>query len=348
MKNASTGRWMRFILTIIVFGLPSLASAQLTFNSVVVFGDSLSDPGNAFALITHPIAGLTHTAYVNQNTPPYDVLDAEFFVPSSPYARGGHHFTNGATWIEQYAKGKRFAPDVAAAFQSSGSKARNYAVGGARATVYPGRVNLPQQVDAFLTDVGGNAPADALYVIEIGGNDISDALTKFGTVLAQTGDQNQAALAAQGVISDALAGIAGNIQALYNAGARKFLVWNAAKLELIPAVTAQGPAAVLVAGGLSAGFNQALVQNVLTPLGALPDIQIAQLDIASRMAYIISHPGEFGLTNVTTPCITPNMPPFTCQQPDQYFFWDGLHPTKAVHAIISQLAADTLAQYPTP
>ncbi len=346
MESALTAK--RFILSILVFALPSVATAQLNFNGVVVFGTSLSDPGNAFTLLVHPVADLSYEAFVTQNTPPYDVLDAEFLVPSSPYAKGGHHFTNGATWIEQYANGRGLAPYVAAAFQSNGSKARNYAVGGARATIYPGRVNLPQQVDAFLTDVAGAAPADALYVIEIGNNDVGDALRKFGEVLAQTGDENLAAAAAQTIIGNALASIAANIQVLYAAGARKFLVWNAADWESLPAVTAQGAGAILVARGLSTGFNDGLVQNVLTPLGGLPNIQIARLDIASRMKYIIGHPDEFGLTNVTKPCVTPNMAPFTCQQPDQYFFWDGIHPTKAVHAIIAKAAADVLAQYPNP
>jgi outer membrane lipase/esterase len=349
MKNASIGTWTRFILTILVFvfGLPSVASAQLTFSSIVVFGTSLSDPGNAFALLAQPVAGLNLAGNVSQNKPPYDTLD-ESLIPSAPYAKGGHHFSNGATWIEQFAQGRGFAADVVPAFQNDSSKARNYAVGGARATNYPDRVNLPQQVQAFLDDVGQTAPADALYVIEIGNNDIRDALVQFFTVFQSTGDQGQAAAAANAVLTNALNSIAGNIQALYTSGARKFLVWNAARLDLLPAVRALGPVAMTVAHGLTDGFNQGLAQNVLAPLSALPGIQIAQQDIALLMAAIFNSPSDFGLTNVTDPCVTPNTPPFTCQQPDNFFFWDGIHPTKAVHAIIAQQAADVLVLYPNP
>jgi phospholipase/lecithinase/hemolysin len=350
MKTASTRRWARFILAILVFGLPSVASAQLTFSSIVVFGTSLSDPGNAFTLLTRPVVGLNLMANVSQNTPPYDTLD-ESLVPSAPYARGGHHFSNGATWIEQFAEVTGFAADVGPAFQSNGSKARNYAVGGARATNYADRVNLPQQVQAFLSDVGQAPPADALYVIEIGNNDVRDALVAFFTVYATSGgNQAQATAAAGAVITNALNSIADNIQTLYGLGARKFLVWNAARIDMVPAVTVLGSGVEAVAANLTDAFNQGLAQNVLssTALGGLPGIQIAQLDVASHMATIISQPSNFGLTDVTHPCITPNTPPFTCQQPDNFFFWDGIHPTKAVHAIISQLAADVLASYPNP
>lgn len=347
MQNKSIRNLMRIILTILVLCLPSIANAQLTFNSIVVFGTSLSDPGNSFSLLAHPIEGMNLESNVSQNKPPYDTLD-ESLIPSAPYAKGGHHFSNGATWIEQYAQARGFAADVGAAFQSNSPKARNYAVGGARATDYPARVNLPQQVQAFLNDVGQMPPADALYVIEIGNNDLRDALVAFLTVYQTTQDQAQAEAAANAVMTNALNSIASNIQTLYTLGAKKFLVMNAARIDLVPAVTALGPLATGVAASLTNGFNQGLAQNVLGALSGLPGIQIAHLDIASLMTSIIQAPGDYGLTNVTDPCVTPNTPPFTCKQPDHYFFWDGIHPTKVVHAIVSQKLAAVLANYPNP
>ena len=56
MKNTSAGSWTRFILTILVLCLPGIASAQLSFNSIVVLGTSVSDPGNAYTLLAHPLA----------------------------------------------------------------------------------------------------------------------------------------------------------------------------------------------------------------------------------------------------------------------------------------------------
>ena len=351
MKNALMQKWLQVITAVIVLALPGVASANLIIGSIVVFGTSLSDPGNAFALLSHPPAGANLATNVSQNHPPYDTLD-ELLVPSAPYAKGGHHFSNGATWIEQFAQGNGLAPFVQAAFQSSNGKARNYAVGGARAALYQNtnRIDLQQQVQAFLKDVNQIAPPDALYVIEMGSNDLRDALVAYLTTYQTTGSQSQAGAAASLVLTNALNGIAGNILTLYTAGARKFLVWNAPRIESTPAVMAFGPNAVFVARTLVDDFNQRLAQNVLSSgaLGGLPGIQIAQMDVSGQMAAVLHSPGNFGLTDVTDPCVTPNTPPFTCQQPDDYFFWDGIHPTKAVHAVLAQLAAGILAQYPGP
>jgi outer membrane lipase/esterase len=59
---------------------------------------------------------------------------------------------------------------------------------------------------------------------------------------------------------------------------------------------------------------------------------------------MIADPEAYGLSNVENACITPNMPPFTCKNEDQFLFWDGIHPTKAVQAIFAQEAANVLGQ----
>jgi hypothetical protein len=41
-------------------------------------------------------------------------------------------------------------------------------------------------------------------------------------------------------------------------------------------------------------------------------------------------------------CITPNVPPFLCKNPEQFLFWDGVHATKAVHAFFAVQAANVL------
>jgi phospholipase/lecithinase/hemolysin len=42
-------------------------------------------------------------------------------------------------------------------------------------------------------------------------------------------------------------------------------------------------------------------------------------------------PGAYGFTNVTAPCFDGAS---VCANPDQYIFWDTVHPTARVHQIL--------------
>jgi len=75
---------------------------------------------------------------------------------------------------------------------------------------------------------------------------------------------------------------------------------------------------------------------------ALPGITIVPFDANSFVHDIVASPSAFGLTNVTDACVTPLLPPFRCQQPDDYLFWDGIHPTRAGHALVAAAVADVL------
>jgi len=307
---------------------PHFAAAQPRFDGLVVFGTSLSDPGNAFAL-----RGGT-------NTPPdYDV--DPFLVPSTPYARGGHHFSDGATWVEQLARSLGQAASANPALANQSKKAANYAVGGARANDRPDTFDLAEQTGAFLSERGGVAPGGALYVVEMGGNDVRDAIAAF--VGAGGGINGQ--LAAQAVIGGALQSIGDNIFALYRAGARKFLVWNAPNLGLTPAIRALdsvSPGAAALADALTVGFNQGLEFQVLAGLSGLPGIEIVRFDVYGRLQAIVADPSAFGLTNVTNACITPQSAPYHCKEFRDYLFWDGIHPTAAAHGIVAQQVREVL------
>ena len=280
---------------------------------IIVFGDSLSDPGNAFALL-----GAT-------NTPPDYSVDP-FLVPDRPYARGGQHFSNGPTWAEQFAKSQGFGVNANPAFRASNPGATNYAVGGARARENSGPVNLLQQVGAFLQDFGGKAPAGALYVIEAGSNDIRDAAYPPNPAL----------------LADAVAGVNKSISYLYGAGARQFLVWNAPKLSLSPAIQMAGATAAEGVELLTIGYNTQL-EAALAELDSLDGIKIFRFDAYHTSESLHDNAQQFGLSDVTNPCITPQIAPFFCQTPDIYMFWDGIHPTKVVHAIFAAEVAKALA-----
>ena len=316
------------LLACCALAAPHFAAAQPRFDGLVVFGTSLSDPGNAFAL-----RGGT-------NTPPdYDV--DPFLVPSTPYARGGHHFSDGATWVEQLARSLGLAASANPALANQSKKAANYAVGGARANDRPDTFDLAEQTGAFLSERGGVAPGGALYVVEMGGNDVRDAIAAF--VGAGGGINGQ--LAAQAVIAGALQSIGNNIGALYQAGARKFLVWNAPNLGLTPAIRALdsvSPGAAALANALTVGFNQGLEFQVLAGLSGLPGIEIVRFDVYGRLQAIVADPSAFGLTNVTNACITPQSAPYHCKEFRDYLFWDGIHPTAAAHGIVAQQVREVL------
>src|SRR6266849_3547707 len=296
---------------------PVFALAQGPTIGIVVFGDSLSDPGNAFALVG------------GTNTPPDYSVDF-FLVPDQPYARGGHHFSNGPTWIEQLANSQGLAVNAQPAFRGANPGATNYAIGGARARDDGSETNLSHQVGRFLQDFGGAAPAGALYVVEIGGNDIRD--------VAVTRDPS--------IVAAALGAIQTNILNLYGAGARKFLVWNAPKAAVTPAIRmadALFPGTAAAVDSVTKTYNFFLEGLLVGLQSNLPGSKIVRFNAYDELAVLYGNGAAFGLSEVNAPCITPNVAPFFCQNPDDHLFWDGIHPTKAVHAIIANEVAKLLA-----
>lgn len=307
------GKTFAALLVVVLWQAFGGAAVAGAFSRIVVFGDSVTDPGNAFTVL--------HTSAV----PPF------LPVPDAPYARGGHHFSDGATWVEQLGTTLHLNPSPGPALQHP-VVFSNYAVGGSRA-----RLRLALLVDRFLADFGGVAPSDALYVVHIGGDDLRDALVALQT------DPTFATSSA--IIAEAVAAIQASITALVSSGARTFLVANSADLALVPevrAADAQVPGTAAAGTALALMFNVGLEAMLSGLAGALP-VTVARLDLFTLINEVVAAPAAFGLVEVETPCITPftRVSPY-CARPDRYLFWDFIHPTRMGHAIIADRALDVL------
>lgn len=299
----------KFTSLVFIFALFAAlpVAAEQKVDDLVVFGDSLSDPGNAFALLGE------------QSLPPF------LLIPEAPYAIGGHHFSDGRTWVETL--GYEFGLAVGPAF-SPQSRFNNYAIGAARARSY-GQIYLSMQVATYLGRNNSKASAKNIYVLFIGGNDVRDAIETFPA-------DPSGGLANQ-VIGNALDAVGDNISALASAGAKRFLVLNVPDLSLVPAIRLQGAQAQQVAANLSNEYNKGLAQVLANLQDSYSGIELKTLDMFTLLHDVVDRPDEYDMKNVVDSCITPGVIiDAICAKPEKYLFWDGIHPTQKTHKLISE------------
>lgn len=286
------------------------------YKDLVVFGDSLSDPGNAYALLG------------TLSVPPYDL------IPNAPYAFSGRHFSNGPTWIEQLARRLDLRLSVGPALQRPGLFS-NYAVGSARVRT-EGGYNLSDQIQLFLDDRGGFVSGRSLLVLFIGANDVRDA------ILAAQSDPSGAT--SQAIIRQAITAMRDNLLALSASGASQFLILNVPNLARLPAVRQQGSVAQTAAMQLSIAYNTQLAL-ALSELEATLPVNFMTVDVFAALERVVANPTRVGLQDVVNSCITPDtLRGAECTQPDLYLFWDGIHPTRAGHAILARVAGRVLGR----
>ena len=256
------------------------------FSNLVVFGDSLSDTGNAY----HQLGSLAMN--------PDDYYDGRF--------------SNGPVWVEYLADQLQLAPPVANTINTSNG--RNYAFGGAW-TDGSGFIQLfindiDEQVSDYLNNDGGPT-GDELIVLLGGANDFFDG-------------QTNPATPANNLTAD--------INNLYNAGARNFLVVNLPLLGQTPDYL--GSADQNTLDNLSIQFNNLLADSIDNLGNTLPGAAFFQVDAQALITDAINNPTAFGFTNVTSPALG-----HAGINPDQYLFWDGKHPTTRAHKLLAQYAA---------
>ena len=280
------------------------------YTGIYFFGDSLTDVGNVTA------------TYATQPHPP----GAPAVIPGAPYFNG--RASNGPLYADVLAAGLGFTatPSVLGG--------NDYAFGGARTryqlfgSPYLGIVD---QVAAFRA-LPGPADPGALYVLFAGANNVQDILS--GRTIDALGNPVPGI---GGTLSDIGAMLAG----LYAEGARNILVPNVPNIGRVPRVADNGPAAVAGGTALSQALDAGLGNLLDGFVVSHPDAHVFRFDTYAALEDIVANASAFGLTDLTHRCYTGDDLGFTgggtvCANPQNYLFWDGIHPTAAVHAILGR------------
>jgi len=321
MITTGLTRALRGAALLLVFALPAGALAQEGPGEVIVVGDSLSDAGN--------LAALPEFAFLSSPLLPYD-----------------DGFSNGPRAVEVLAEDLGLAADPSLHLVSPVPLGTNFAVAGARSVTLgaPPTIDLPTQVGVLLASRGGVLPADALYVVFIGGNDVRDALA--------VGDRR----AGRDIVDEASAGVEDAIRALLAAGARTLLVANAPDIGGIPEVLARGDRALSQrATQLSKRFNKGLRKAVRRAEKDF-DVDIAEFDTFRFFNFVVRNADRLGFTNTTDACfetatlIATGVPVFhpDCAGGanfDAFVYFDEIHPTARVHALAGAAMTAVLAEH---
>jgi thermolabile hemolysin len=290
-----------WLTTFLIFGLALANRAPAgPFTNIVVFGDSLSDIGNVSQA----------TPFLTQPKTP------------GPYYWNGR-FSNGPVYAETLATGLGLP-----ALVNSASGGTDYAYGGALTTgsdFFTSFVvkDIDDQVGDYVKNHNGTA--NTLYVVLAGANDM---------------------LANQPNISGAVGSLQTSMEKLYTDGARQFLVINLPPLGYTPRFNGS-QSDITTYNNLSQQYNAALATMLAGLKSNHPTIAMNQLDVYSLVNDARANPQLYGLTNVTAsaaPGLTPGATSYNTGQivpnPNQYLFWDDLHPTAGVHLILAHRALD--------
>ena len=300
-------------------------ASSLDFSQLIVLGDSLSETGNVFT-----------------------ATDNMFPPESLGYFDG--RFTNGENWIDYLARDLGLVTPTSIVEVLDGAMAQgglNVAFGGATTeavntinSMFPALKDVsvlqPGQI-SLLSNFAELVDSDALYILWYGANDYlpttSPDFIPFDT--PETTVNN---------ISYALTRVV-------ELGATNILIPNLPLLGSVPRANNLDPFFPAVEPNtaeqlnlLTTAHNQLLsttIEDLSTNLGS--GVNLIPLEIDLLFKRVITEfnntPEQSPFTNITNVCL---LNP-ACTNPDEFFFWDGIHPTSKTHELIAQFAKETLA-----
>jgi phospholipase/lecithinase/hemolysin len=316
---------LALICVLLVSGTAIAQQALPAFTQIVLFGDSLSDTGN---VRTRTKAKSSGTIDYPSHTFNYD--NGRFSNDDQTDPASQTYF---GVWHEQLAS--TFLGMPPATFSLGGGL--NYAFGGSRTTDGTHQetpVSTPfgdititvddmgKQMDDYLASHA--VDPNALYIVWGASND-------FRT------DDSSANVTANAARVTAL------VNRLVQAGAQYILVPNIAPLGIIPRYRSE-PARITALNADAAAYRNELdadltaLQSSLATQGLTSTIY--RVDMWWDTVRVLSNGPHYGFTNITSPCQDSN------SSPDQYLFWDDVHPTTAAHFGLARTAFNAMTNPP--
>ncbi len=323
------------LAALVILGLSVLPVQAQSNYPLVVFGDSLSDNGNAAAALAS--VGLTLGNYA---------ANAATDGPKTTPATGGPF----GLWVDQFAAlsslpdPQPFLVSPSVGILSIDYSATNFAVASALAGsnpgfsptsfLTPGYAQAPgttDQVGLYLAFNGAHASQDNLYVFWAGANNIYAALGTTATFLTFPKVAKSAADA-----------IAADTAALASAGAKHFLWLNLPPLGQVPEFNDNSNLLDRILGKAAAD-SAAQIFNVEMDVDAAflklrYGVDIKVVNTYALFNAIVANPGKYGFVNVKDAawCGPDGLATCASNNPNQFLFWDELHPTTAAHAVLAE------------
>ena len=242
---------------------------------------------------------------------------ASFGIYPGQYYWNGR-FSNGPVYVEALAIGLGLPPIV-----RSAAGGDSFAYGGAKTSGTGGFEGLfirdiDEQVDQFLAE--RTAEPTALFVVFAGSNDLVGGQTN---------------------VSAALSNLMEDMGRLITAGARQLLVLNLPLLGYTPRYN-DNPTTLATYNNRTQQFNSMLDTMLDVLERNQPALTLHRFDVAALFNQALADPAAFGFSNVSDAAAPGHAPGDTsydtnqiADDPSEYMFWDDLHPTAAVHAILA-------------
>ena len=307
--------------------LPLGARAQSPYDRLVVFGDSLSDTGNAYSV----------TSALHQVLPSITPTPA-----SPPYYNG--RFSDGPIWVEDLAQqlGVNFDTTPMQLVNPATLQVKvtgdDIALGGATTgtanfgTPINVAAGMQTEVAAYLTQE--KVDPHALYILWGGANDYFSAASSNPTADAATRQQT---------VNTTVSNLTGEIGALANAGAKNFLIPNLPDLGTTPFAASNNLMTPLSEYTATHDADLAAALGALSANPAYAGDTFQLLDVNGLYNSVEADPTAYGF-EFTTGQGMDNLGP----NQDKYLFWDYFHPTAPGHRLLAGLAYRTVTPAAVP